>query len=728
MSIAPVALFAPFSEAAILVAAHVAGAVATGAAGVWAAQFGEPNRSYRTPLLVAFALSAVWCIIIAAHGAAGPAAELAGGARNLAFLWLIDRLFAADGRSRSVRPVRPLIIALVGVELLHMLALFSVSLSAGSLEAAASFSAQVAGMVHMLTAIGTLLLLHNLYAGAAPSSQNLLRWSAGALAVVSAYDLNLHAIAYLGSGEPALLVALRGLVAGGAAIGLAIGANAATARLEFSPSRTVTFHTLSLLVIAAYLGVMVLVTKLLALIGGDMVRTGQIAFLVLACLGAIIWLPSRSLRAWAKVKLTKHLFQHRYDYREEWLRFNATIGQTMARAGDTTSASLAARAVKALADITESPAGLLLMPNEQAELELTARWNWPTIAVPALAADYQLAGLIEQHGHIIALDEVRNGIDRCGELALMPAWLAEAEDVWAMVPLIHFERLVGVIVLARPRIERKLDWEDFDLLKVVGQQLASYLAEQAGQQALMEASRFDEFNRRMAFVMHDIKNLASQLSLLSANAQRHADNPEFRADMLITLRNSSDKLAALLARLGRYTPGRVQEAVEVDLAALASRIAERFRPIHTVIATRSESVWVLADPEALEQALVHLVQNAIDASDADAPVYLDATGDGLLGQIEVIDAGCGMSPEFVRAALFKPFVSSKSGGFGIGAYEARDLIKAMGGRVTVESREGVGTRFAVILPAPEAARLFGKQGRSAQGHSAPSIQDNPKVA
>ena len=349
------------------------------------------------------------------------------------------------------------------------------------------------------------------------------------------------------------------------------------------------------------------------------------------------------------------------------------------------------------------------MPNEEAQLELTARWNWPTIAVPAAAANYGFSGLIEQHNLVLAFDEARRGIDHHGELPLVPAWLMEAEDAWALVPLLHFDRLVGAIVLARPRIERQLDWEDFDLLRVAGQQLASYLAEQAGQQALMDASRFDEFNRRIAFVMHDIKNLVSQLSLLAANAEKHADNPAFRADMLVTLRNSADKLSALLARLGRYGSGQVHDLAPIDLAALARAIAERFRTVHPVMLTRETPVEVMGNREGLEQALIHLVQNAIDASEAGAPVFLDVAGDGLHGIIEVVDTGEGMTPEFVRTGLFKPFTSSKQGGFGIGAFEARELVKAMGGRVAVESREGLGTRFTVTLPIAEAARLLAGQ-------------------
>jgi len=116
--------------------------------------------------------------------------------------------------------------------------------------------------------------------------------------------------------------------------------------------------------------------------------------------------------------------------------------------------------------------------------------------------------------------------------------------------------------------------------------------------------------------------------------------------------------------------------------------------------------------EALEQALLHLVQNAIDASQPEMPVFLDVASDGLHGIIEVVDTGHGMTPEFVRTGLFKPFVSSKQGGFGIGAYEARELVRAMGGRIAVESREGLGTRFSVTLPIAEAVRLLSQQNAS----------------
>nr|WP_298927494.1 XrtA/PEP-CTERM system histidine kinase PrsK [uncultured Erythrobacter sp.] len=680
-------------------ACYIAGGVLSAGCGFWLARFGDRNRPDRSFLLLACFLTAAWCALAAGLGPLQPMTALAETARNLAFIGVIFRLFSADGRDESLKPIRPVIIALALVQLFQPVLLL-IKYRAGYVPEIASLTFEVSSLLNMLVAIGALVLLHNLYAGAGAASRQVLRWSGIALAFSFGYDLNLYTIAYLVGEYPDMLVTLRGMIAGIATAMLAFGGSAAGRGLQFRPSRAVTFQTLSLLVIATYLIAMVLVTRSLTLIGGDLARAGQVIFLVIGILVAAAWLPSKRVRGWLRVTATKHLFQHRYDYREEWLRFTQTIGR-----GSNAESSFHERAVKAIADITDSTSGLLLVSNEEAQLELTSRWNWPTIEVPGVAGDYGLTALLEEHNYILDLDEVRAGVEHYGELQHVPDWLREAEDVWAVVPLIHFERLVGVIVLGRPRIERSLDWEDFDLLRVAGKQLASYLAEQAGQQALMDASRFDEFNRRMAFVMHDIKNLASQMSLLSANAQKHADNPAFREDMLVTLRNSSEKLSSLLARLGRYGAGPVEELKEIRLDTLARRVAERFNGVHPVAIAQVEKVSVLADNDGLEQALIHLVQNAIDASENENPVHISATLQGLNGQIDIVDAGHGMSPEFVRSGLFKPFISSKQGGFGIGAFEAREMIKAMGGRVMVESRESVGTRFSVILPIPEAGIL-----------------------
>jgi signal transduction histidine kinase len=179
--------------------------------------------------------------------------------------------------------------------------------------------------------------------------------------------------------------------------------------------------------------------------------------------------------------------------------------------------------------------------------------------------------------------------------------------------------------------------------------------------------------------------------------------------MLVTLRNSSDKLGSLLARLGRYGQQPGEALADVPLRTLLRSIAARYAAQHPVIALDGPHLSVDAHPEALEQALVHLVQNAVEASSDGAAVLLDARAEGVEVSIEVRDSGTGMSSEFVRNHLFKPFHSSKPGGFGIGAFEARATIRAMGGTLDVESREGLGTRFVVRLPRAGARRASQQQ-------------------
>lgn len=469
------------------------------------------------------------------------------------------------------------------------------------------------------------------------------------------------------------------------------------------------FQSASLMIIGAYLVFMVAIARWLAWAGQEMTAELQLAFAGTAVLGLAIIASSRVLRARLRVTLSKHLFQHRYDYRQEWLRFTRTMGRMGPEGGP-----LHERVIRAVADMTDSPGGLLLTLNDQGDLALASRWEWPTADVPAVALPAAAVRAFEADrsgGFIVDLDELRgaDGQPRdhwaAPQLAV-PDWLLDAPRAWAMVPLHHFDRLVGMVVLARPAVARRLDWEDFDLLRVAGQQLASYLAEQAGQEALAEAGRFDDFNRRIAFVMHDIKNLASQLSLLARNAEAHAENPEFRADMLVTLRNAADKLNALLARLSRYGTPSVERLAPVSAEGVARRVVAQFKAGHQVELVQSAACLVAAREELLEQVLVHLVQNAIDASAPDSPVFMQVAVEQFHGVIEVIDSGSGMSAEFVRTGLFKPFVSTKSGGFGIGAYEARELVRAMGGQLDVESREGLGSRFTIRLPLAEAAELL----------------------
>lgn len=659
---------------------------------------GAIARRDRGATAFALAISALWAGTVAALNTAHPLALALETLRNLAWTWALFRHFANDSRDETLRIVRPLAMTLAVVEALQIAVIANAWGGAG-VETAAS--------LRMLVAVGALVLVHNLYGGASDASRRLLAWNSAGLALFWLFELNFYTIASLTGELPDGLNAARGVVLAVTAMAFAVGAGRRSAVLAFRPSRAATFSTLSLAVMAIYFVVMVGLASGLSRFAGDLARVTQVGFLLLAATAALLWLPSPRLRATARVLALKHLFKHRYDYREEWLRFTRTIG-----GGGGGGAGLYERAVQSLAQIADSGAGLLLTPGEDGELTLAAQWRWPDVDVPSSAGSLALARKLEVSGLTLDLDGARAGHDRAGELSLIPPWLRDEPTAWAAVPLLHAERLFGLVVLARPMVSRQLDWEDFDLLRVAGRHVASVLAEQSAQAALADAARFDDFNRRIAFVMHDIKNLSSQLGLLARNAERHAENPDFRKDMLVTLRNSADKLDGLIARLGRYGHRNPVHIAPLDLTKLAQAAAQRLRPVRRIDVTGEATCLVLGNEELLDQAIAHLIQNAIDASDAAAPIAIEIANTALRGEIAVVDAGVGMSPEFVRKALFQPFVSTKPDGFGIGVCEARDHIRAMGGRLDVASREGLGTRFTISLPLVEASRLIASLARS----------------
>jgi len=419
-----------------------------------------------------------------------------------------------------------------------------------------------------------------------------------------------------------------------------------------------------------------------------------------ASFSAMLLLPRGRARSWLKLQLAKHLFRHRYDYRTEWLRFIATLGD------DRTDETLVRRIERGLAAITDSPASCLLVtvPSGRLEPASAGTGAWPVGA--KAGCDGLFTRMVERAPRLLdadALRAARTGAPATEEARrLAPDWLLNDHSIWAGVPLVHGERLAGFVLLARPPVDRRLDWEDHDLLSVAGRQAASHLAEAQGQEALAEARRFHEFNRRFAFIVHDVKNLASQLGLVARNAERHADNPAFRADMVATLRDSVQRLNDLLARLAPQSTPRADPPRAASPMALLEEIAAQRRAQHPVHLAGDAGLHALFDPARLELALGHLVQNAIEASPPGEPVWLSVHRRGLEVEVSVLDHGRGMSAEFIQQGLYTPFSSTKPGGYGIGAFEARALVAAMGGRLEVESREGEGSRFAIILPYADA--------------------------
>lgn len=648
-------------------------------------------------LVAAAAAMALWSVATWAYQPATPEALVAGALRNAVMLGWLGATFwnARAPMSRPLRLIQRMLIAFCLVALVFGTLVW---LRAGGVPG--DWAGPGLALVAMIVASGGLLLVDSGVRHASAGLRMPILAVAGGFAMLWAYELNFQLIGALTGTVPLTLMLLLPAVA---LLTLPTFVLAAmdVGRERMQLSRTAATRTILLIAGAGYLILIGLAGAIARLVGGSYSEVAQSLSLIVGLGAGGLLFASARARAWATVMISKHFFEHRYDYRAEWMRFTATLAR-----GD--EGDLYRRVAKALAELTGSPGALLMLPGAQGSYRVADRWHWDAGDEVEGELSLRSAFMLQDTGHIVDLDAVRRGASSAaGQDLTIPDWLVADPRAWVVVPVLHFQRMIAVVVLHRPPVSRALDWEDLDVLRIAGRQAASYLAESQSQAALSEAKRFDEFNRRFAFIMHDIKNLASQLALLARNAERHAEKPEFRADMVETLKISAGRLSDLLVRLSPRERGRAAEAARTDIEPLLAAVAAQMRSRRALSIGCEPGLAAWADAASVRQIVEHLVANAIDASPDGAPVQIIAAREAGRVRIDVLDQGSGMSRAFIEQELFKPFVSTKDGGFGLGAFEALGLAQAMGGAIDVASEPGRGSRFTLWLPATGEAGAAG---------------------
>jgi putative PEP-CTERM system histidine kinase len=536
------------------------------------------------------------------------------------------------------------------------------------------------------------LLLEQLFRNLGEDS----RWNAKpvclGLACVFAFDIYLYSTALMfGRFDPDALRA-RGAVHLLSVPFLFIAAKRRTdwiARLQVS--RKAAFHSATLVLAGVYLLFMSSIGYYVRFFGGDWGRALQLNVLFAAGAVLVAVIFSGSLRSWLRVFVGKHFFSYRFDYREEWLRFTAMLSTRGA------PSEVGSLVIRSLANIVECPAGSLWTRlDAHSAFTQTARWNMSPVAAEE-PADSAFCAFLREKAWVIDLDEFRSSPRRYGELPL-PTWLLGAADPWLVVPLLSGDDLLGFVLLARPRTSIDIDWEVLDLLKTASRQAAGVLAQMHATEALLEARKFEAFNRMSAFVVHDLKNIVTQLSLMLKNAERLHDNREFQQDMLLTVESSLEKMRRLMLQLreGAAPPGGSRG---VELAPIVARLeAAASAQGRRLEVARLERLATRGHDDRLERVLGHLVQNALDATPAAGRVWLGVQRYSGQVKIEVGDTGAGMTEEFVQTRLFKPFNTTKNSGMGVGTYESFQYIRELGGSIDVASRLGKGTVVTVSLP------------------------------
>jgi putative PEP-CTERM system histidine kinase len=457
--------------------------------------------------------------------------------------------------------------------------------------------------------------------------------------------------------------------------------------IDIALSRGVVFHSTAFLGCGLYLLAVAAAGYYVRYFGGSWGKTLQVGFIFAALLVLAGLFSSGTLRSRLRVFINKNFFSYRYDYRHEWLRFTRLLSSR------DPGVSSAQRSIQALANLVESPGGAIWLQSEGNGYAQAARWNMPALDAcePGHGA---FAAFLAQTGWVIDLQAPQP----TGAPGL-PSWLRQLPAAWLVVPVIAEDELTGFAVLATPRAKIELNWEVRDLLKTAARQVGSFLAQVQASEALLEARKFESFNKMTAFVVHDLKNLVAQLSLMLKNAERHRSNPRFQDDMFATVRHVEERMNKLLAQLATGSRGE-ENLRPIQLAKLVERVVAAKKAAGADIAVHASdaAVATVGYEQRFERVLGHLVQNAIDATRQAGAVRVSVGAEGRSAVIEVADSGCGMSEAFVRERLFRPFQTTKGNGMGIGAFEAAQYTKDMGGRIEVDSRPGAGTRFRLTFP------------------------------
>ena len=637
---------------------------------------------------IACLATAVWAGAVA--GMAVSQLSLPGGPLDVvrAAVWcgFILHLYLRAVRGRQQRSQVFLMLGLIAVLVVAVIALLSRG-SPGTV--ALMWYGEV--VARLGVAVCSVLLIENLYLNTPEDARWHINLPCIALGALAMYDIAISADALLFRRISIILFDGRALATAIVAPLLAVAAarNRPSWGVDIHVSRTAVFHSATLVVSGIFLLGLVIAGETFRYIGGT--AWGGVAEISLIFAGLVtvaVLLTSRSTRSRLRGLLIDHFFSHRYDYRREWMRCIATLS-----AADEYVA-LHTRVIRALAEVVDSPAGVLFL-RERGDHAFQWAGSWNTAAAPGpILPEHPLVAAFRDGNWIVEAEPLQTGVAN--------AWLA--------VPLNHNGRLIGLIVVARPRAEFKLDREVFDLLRVIGRQVATYVAEQRATEGLIEARQLHEYGKRFAFVAHDIKNVSSQLSLLLSNAETHLANPDFQRDMLATIRAAVQKIGALIKRLSvpEGEPGQTVLMPGERLGAIVATM-RRLRGALIELSDDGASAGVRMAAPAFDAVVTHLLNNAIEAANAAAaggepePVRILLRHEARRALIDIVDAGPGMTPEFVRDELFRPFRTSKAEGSGIGAYQARELVRGAGGDLVVLSRPGEGTTMRLILPLVEAA-------------------------
>lgn len=643
-------------------------AIATVSMAVWGAIFAANGEWLRLDafqyFLLEFALDAAWLLYLASL--------LAGAVGGMQF-----RLLRFGGLALAVG------ILILGTVLEFLYRNGRLALGAE----------QILIFGQILTALAALVYVEQIYRNSRSKQRRDLKFLCLGIGAIFAYDLLMYSNAVVSGGASEVLWAARGYIVVMALplLGFAVKRSPSWSGGIFV-SRQIVFHSTTIFGAGIYLTFVGIVGQFIRDFGGSWAALAQIVFFSGSVLLLIVLLASDTIRARLRVFISKHFYQNKYDYREEWLRLTETLNNSA------DGLPIRKRAIKALTEIVGAPTGLLWQKtDDDSKFRCVAGWNTKLVETQFEERD-QLPVFLAERGWVIDCHEYARQHELYLPLALEPAVFG-LEHPYLIIPLINDGNLLGFVAVSDPASPQSLTYEDRDLLKTAGKQIASYLAQDAATEMLAQSRQFEAYNKLTAYIMHDLKNIIAQQSLVVANAQKHRDNPEFVDDAIETVRAGVARMRRVIEQLRQGSISQTLENVELGTVIMKAVSDCASREPTPAFRVGDQRIFVKADRERLQMAIYHAIRNAQDATPASGKVEVSLVRHDEQCEIRISDTGIGMEESFVRERLFRPFDSTKgTAGMGIGAYQIRETLRQIGGSLEVASEVGQGTTLMLRIP------------------------------
>jgi putative PEP-CTERM system histidine kinase len=465
--------------------------------------------------------------------------------------------------------------------------------------------------------------------------------------------------------------------------------------VEIYISREVVMHSTLLMVAGGYLLVMSLVGYVVQFVDGEWGTTIQVVLIALSLALLATLFLSLSFRTKIKVFITKHFFANQFDYRQEWLRLTDCLTQ-----GD---GDIYATGLRGFTQAFEYESGAFIRLNNGL-LENLANLDKPELSEAEQQVLMAFAEFFLNKNWIIDIEELRVKPFIYEGLKVNHALLNDM-SFQIVLPLYKDDVLWGMVIMrGDDNTTKRLNWELRDYLTVVSAQISNYIFHNLAADELAENAQFSAFNRMSAFVVHDLKNVLAQIDLILCNAEQHKDNPEFIEDTFETLHHTKARMDKMLSQLTEKEVKPEGSDSLVDVAACIGKVvAERcgsYQPKPSIELV--EQLPVVLDEEKFSNVMYHLISNAQQATpdDGQVTISIEKTIDDKAVIVQITDTGSGMSAEFIRHRLFKPFDTTKgNAGMGIGAYDAKAYLEKIGGQLLVASQEQAGSTFTLHIPA-----------------------------